>query len=159
MRDRARGYLASGAFTLDRHHAVIPDPYCTCGIYAGSDELVAPLTHPARGVPYVTGFVALRGRVLVTPTGYRAQRALMVGPLTLHPGRPPFAVALARRFGAPLVPSRVVSGPGGYRTLWRPRRPNALDTWLDETTVKLTHRYGVPVLLSSAGTRRNPPRG
>lgn len=159
VRDRARGYLASGTFTLDRHHAVIPDPYCTCGIYAGRDELVVPRTHPARGMPYVTGFVALRGRVLVTPTGYRAQQAHVVGPLTIHPGRPPLGVALARRFGAPLVPSRVVTGPIGYRTLWRPRRADALDTWLDETTVQLNHRYGVPVAVSSAGTRRNPPRG
>jgi hypothetical protein len=106
-----------------------------------------------------TGIIALRGRVLAAPTGNRAQQACVVGPLTLHPGRPPLGAAVAERFGAPLVPSRVVTGPSGYRTLWRTRRAHALDAWLDEAMVQLNDRYGVPVLLSSAGMRRNPPRG
>lgn len=159
LRDRADGYLASGAFTLDRHHRVIPDPFCTCGIYAGHDELATPRPHPVRGVPFVTGFVELSGRVLASPDGFRAQRARVVGPLTITPGRAPMSAALALRLGTALKPNRVVAGPSEYRTLWRMSRSHRLDAWLDQTATQLGDRYHVDVETSSAGTRGNPPRG
>lgn len=159
QRDRAHGYLASGAFTLDRHHEVIPDPYCTCGIYAGRDELALPRPHPVRGVPFVTGFVSLEGRVLATPDGYRAQQASIIGPLTITPGRPPPSVAVAHRFGIDLVANRVITSAAGYRTLWRRRAAAGLGMWLGTMADQLADRYGVPVLASSPGTRPNRPKG
>jgi hypothetical protein len=159
MRDRAGGYLASGAFTVDRHHRVIPDPFCTCGIYAGRDELTVPRPHPVRTVPFATGFVELRGRVLATPDGFRAQQARIVGPLTIAPGRPPVSAAVAMRLGVGLTPNRVVTGPSGYHTLWRSSTSNRLDAWLRDTAAKLSDRYHVNVETSFTGTTRNPPRG
>lgn len=159
MQDRAGGYLASGAFALDRHHPVIPDPHCTCGIYAGHDELTLPRSRPRRGVPFVTGFVLLAGRVLADTEGFRAQQADIVGPLTIQLGRPPPDAALAMVMGLHLEPNRVVVGPGGYHTIWRRRRGPNLADWLHDTAAALGERYGVPIVTSSAGTTPNRPSG
>jgi hypothetical protein len=128
-----------------RHHPIVPHPECTCGIYAGRDELItARIPQPAAAQPFAAGFVELSGRILLGPTGYRAQRATIVGPLTLGFGRRPHLLLGAARTTPP-VGVRIT--PHRYRAVWRTRRGVApLGEWLEETAAALRQRYGVPVV-------------
>ena len=70
--------------TVDRHHRKIPDPDCTCGLYAGRDDLVGPpMRLVPRGIPIATGFVELSGHVLESEQHWRAGHARIVGPLQI----------------------------------------------------------------------------
>ena len=139
------------AFTLppriERHHSTVPEPSCSCGIYANRDETPEPvrLRSPA-GVPVATGFVELSGRIVIESTIYRAQEASIVGPLTLHPGRPPLGAALLHRS---IRPQRVTTAGPSFRVRWagRPTGERWVD-WAENTSRSLSARYGVEVLTS-----------
>lgn len=139
-----------GPVRVDRHHPSIPDPGCTCGIYASTDLLEAPATDllPA-ATPVVTGFVELSGRLLARGTVIRAQHARIIGPLTIGPGRPPLVVRLARKIGWSPRTSRVVAEGRRYRVVWGAGRiGDEYDDWLARTASELSSRYRVPVLAS-----------
>ena len=139
-----------GRARIDRHHRTIPDPSCTCGIYGSTDLLEIPAADllPS-GVPVVTGFVELSGRLLARTTTRRAQHARIVGPLTLGPGRPPPATRLLRRAGFDPQPSRVVSEREGFRVVWGAGRVGtAYAEWLTASSAALAGRYGVDVIMS-----------
>jgi hypothetical protein len=134
---------------VDRHHRVVPDPSCTCGIYAGRDELVRPrIARPPRSRPLVTGFVALAGRVIQERDVYRAQQARIVGPLTLWLGRPPLsAAAVARALGRRPRPQRVVTVRDRFEVVWTASRAGTpVAEWLARTAGELARRYGVDVI-------------
>ncbi len=152
LQDPAIGDHRPGRRRIDRHHRVIPDPHCSCGIYAGLDELTRLRSpRPPRRVPFVTGFVALSGRVLVDGEMLRAQHATIIGPLSLALGRPPFWHSLAPVVTASL-PARVVAYRGTYRTLWTKRDVGeAGPMWLQSQARALSLRYRVAVEV--AGSR------
>jgi hypothetical protein len=60
------------------HESAPPDLECVCGIYAFKG---ASRPAPRHRAPLVSGRVALSGRVVEGPRGYRAARAEIVGPL------------------------------------------------------------------------------
>ena len=132
---------------IERHHSTVPEPSCSCGIYANRDETPEPvrLRSPV-GVPVVTGFVELSGRIVTESTTYRAQRASIVGPLTLHPGRPPLRAALLHRS---IRPQRVATIGADFQVRWadRPTGEEWID-WAMETSRSLAARYQVEVLAS-----------
>lgn len=133
---------------VDRYHRVVPAEHCTCGIYAGRDELVNPrVPKPPRGRPLVTGFVELGGHMIQEPEVYRAQRATIVGPLTIWVGRMPPGVAAAARLGKRARPVRVVTARDEYRVLWtRGKVGTPIGEWLASVTTALTLRYAVQVI-------------
>ena len=129
----------------ERHHPVVPAPDCSCGIYAVRDTTSSRVTwRTPVGVPFVTGFVELTGRILAGRTTYRAGRAAIVGPLTIQPGRPPGAARLLRRS---LEPQRVSVVNGAYRVGWsaRPTR-YPWEDWAVDTVRELRNRYEVEIL-------------
>lgn len=137
---------------VDRHHRVIPDPDCSCGIYAGADELTAsrdPL--PPRSVPFVAGFVSLTGRVLSDGRLLRAQHATIIGPLSLALGRRPRWHRLAPSATSSLA-ARITTDRNSYRTLWTNRRVGEAATpWLERTAQALISRYDTVVEIATAG--------
>jgi hypothetical protein len=137
---------------IDRHHRVIPDPDCSCGIYAGADELSAardPL--PPRSVPFAAGFVSLTGRILSDGRMLRAQHATIIGPLSLALGRRPRWHRLAPGATNSLTP-RITTDRNSYRTLWTKRRVGEAATpWLERTAQALTSRYECVVEIAAAG--------
>lgn len=132
---------------IERHHSTVPEPSCSCGIYANRDETPEPvrLRSPV-GVPVATGFVELSGRIVTESTTYRAQKASIVGPLTLHPGRPPLRAALLHRS---IRPQRVTTVGAGFQVRWagRPTGEKWVD-WAASTSRSLAERYEVEVLAS-----------
>ncbi|HHC08375.1 MAG TPA: hypothetical protein ENK55_06630 [Actinobacteria bacterium] len=134
-----------GPGEMERHHRVVPDPDCTCGIRAA--DPTADLPRPPRGRPFATGFVALTGRVLRHGGLLRAQRASIVGPLTLHLGRPPLALAPFLRTARPPRPLRVAVDAGSLRVRWGWGADRAAD-WLHRAAASLAARYHVEVLAS-----------
>jgi hypothetical protein len=133
---------------VDRYHRVVPAEHCTCGIYAGRDELVNPrVPKPPRGRPLVTGFVELGGHIIQEPQVYRAQRATIVGPLTIWVGRMPLGIAATSRLGKRAHPARVVTACSEYRVLWtRGKAGTPIAEWLASVTTALTRRYAVQVI-------------
>ena len=148
LQERVPGDVRPGTRTVDRHHDVIPAAHCSCGIYAGRDELVSqrhPL--PPSRTPYATGFVKLSGRILIAGDTLRAQHATMIGPITLLSGRRPWwHRALPARLAA--RPPRVLTDRDRFRTVWTEQRVGEVaDRWLQHTAATLVDRYRVGVLL------------
>ena len=148
---RCRDRTIAGAA---RHHPVVPEPACTCGIYAGVDELSSPRPAP-RGVPFATGFVTLTGRVLRDGDVLRAQYATVTGPIVLHPGRPTAAELLVGALW-PDAQRRVVTERDRFRIIRSSARehPRAGD-WLTATCGALTARYEVEVRVSGSRPLRS----
>lgn len=149
QRDRAIDGFGMST-TMDRHHRVVPHPQCTCGIYAGADELVAArVPPPLRGRPFVTGFVELSGRMIRTGDVTRAEHAAIIGPLTISAGRPTWGAEISSRAGGHPRPTRVFTEREEYRVSWAPGRTGTpLPAWLREVASGLAERYGVPVVAS-----------
>jgi hypothetical protein len=81
------------------------------------------------------------------PEVYRAQRATIVGPLTIWVGRMPPGVAAAARLGKRARPVRVVTARDEYRVLWtRGKAGTPIAEWLASVTTALTRRYEVQVI-------------
>lgn len=133
---------------VDRHHVLIPDPDCTCGIYATRTSLDSPPSGLIpRGRPIATGFVELSGHILQTPEVFRAQHATIVGPLHISAGRLPLLSALAQHAGTHPVPRTVATDRSSYAVRWMPGGPGfPYETWRRDAAHQLTHRYGVPVV-------------
>jgi hypothetical protein len=125
---------------------VIPDPHCSCGIYAGLDELTRTRDpKPPRRVPFVTGFVALSGRVLVDRELLRAQHATIIGPLALTVGRRPMWHDFVPHTAATRS-ARVVTDRSAFRILWTRRDVGETgELWLKRTARALTAHYRAPV--------------
>lgn len=131
--------------TTGRYHRVVPDPACTCGVYAVRDPIQgAPRFVRVRSEPVVTGLVRLSGRVLAEPDRFRAQRATIVGPVALALPPPPLPVRLV----APAArPRRVFPDAARYRVSWAGgSRGEPVARWRERTTAALMERYGVPVV-------------
>ncbi len=141
MRDPAPRAWSPFQATVDRHHRVVPDPACTCGIYASRADLVGPPAYAIRSRdPLVMGFVELSGRLLADGDDYRAQRARVVGPLT---------VATPRLWGSRRPWVTVVDGRyRAQRTAGRTGVPYG--EWLRRLRHELAERYTVPVLRAPA---------
>lgn len=141
-RDRAAvsASLPFQALTIDRHHPIVPDPDCSCGIYATVEALETHISPRfTRRLPMAAGFVELSGRVLFDGEVLRAQRATILGPLHLMWSRPTFSR------GRP--PRRVVTLPDRYR--FSSRRfggGEPVQQWASETAAQLSQRYGVEVI-------------
>lgn len=141
------GSPAAGQFSLpprrEPHHPVVPEPSCTCGIYAGRDELVTPrVPTTPRGVPVARGFIQLTGRILAGATTLRASRAEIVGPLTISAGRPPWSPRRGVR-----RPVAVSVEPDRFRVHWSGRRATApYEAWLARISNALADRYSVAVV-------------
>ncbi len=130
----------------DSYHPALPDPSCSCGIYAVRSEAELPpnFRTPA-GVPVVGGFVALSGRVVAGPRTLRGQHATIIGPLTLLPGRPPPIASIFRR---PALPHNVVQTGDGFRVRWSTHGEAAgWMTWARSTARLLEDRYRVEILV------------
>lgn len=141
------GPVAEARCLAERHHPVVPDPRCACGIYGRTDDLSshAPTLMP-RARPIVAGFVELSGRVVRAGDVSRASAARIVGPLLFSPIRPTRRVALARRFGRSVPLGIVAAGDRYAAALAGPgRRVTPLATWKAEASARLRARYGVPV--------------
>jgi len=131
-----------------RHHPSVPDPACTCGIYASADLTETPaigLLPPAQ--PIATGFVRLGGTTMRSGVVIRAQLAEIIGPITLLPGKPPLTTRIldkaGYRPGAPLV---VVEG-NRFRVSWsRARVGSPFAEWRRWARSELSHRYRVDVI-------------
>lgn len=72
-----------GPGMLGRHGGTAPHPACRCGIHALKGDAIEAAALWEPGGPRVGGFVKLTGLVIEGSTGYRAQRAEMLGPLEL----------------------------------------------------------------------------
>lgn len=134
---------------VDRHHAVIPDSACSCGITAIAGEPSGPpwYLHP-RAVPVVSGFVELSGRLIAWDGSYRAQRASITGPLLFEPPRPSrwAALSMGRR------PVRVVHERHCYRIVFTPGgRGIPFEEWTQRCAAGLEDRYGVSVVALGPG--------
>jgi hypothetical protein len=84
-----------------------PHALCGCGLYARHDP---PLGVEARS-PWVTGAVAMRGRVIVHHEGMRAEEAIVVAlaePLEAHPADLRRVRRVAERYRVPLVPYKTL---------------------------------------------------
>ncbi|MDF1597233.1 MAG: hypothetical protein P1T08_14235 [Acidimicrobiia bacterium] len=148
----AAGHLNNN-FTLppriERHHPTVPEPECTCGIYAVRAESLdrIPLSTPV-GVPVATGFVELSGRVVAGGTTLRAQRATIIGPLAISAGRSPIIPHLLRRS---VHPQRVITINPAYQVRWTARPPgHQWLEWMRHTAHALRNRYEVEVLAEQA---------
>lgn len=133
---------------IERHHPVVPDIDCSCGVYAVRDESLERVTlRSPIAVPVVTGFVELSGRIIGGKTIYRSQHATIVGPLTIQPGRPP---AMARLLRRPVHPQRVAVMGNDYLVRWAARPTGRQwNDWVMTTARELGSRYGVEVLVAS----------
>lgn len=134
------------SFRADRHHAVIPDPGCSCGITAIAGEPSGPpwYLHP-RSVPVVSGFVELGGRLIARDGRYRAQRASIIGPLMFERPRrwaPRFTERRPVRVALERHRYRLVLGTG--------RRGVPLDEWIQQSAADLEDRYEVSVVALGA---------
>jgi hypothetical protein len=131
---------------IDRHHPRIPDPHCTCGLYAARQDLQQP---PGRlippGVPIATGFAELSGPMLADATHFRAGHARIVGPLSISGGRAPIADRLLRKLGSARRPHSVKPMRKEYRVHWSSRGGSRFEDWRREVARRLRHRYGVEV--------------
>ncbi len=136
----------------DSYHPALPDPSCSCGIYAVRSEAdLPPSFRTPAGVPVVSGFVALSGRVLTGPRTLRGQHAAIIGPLTLLPGRPPPVASILRR---PVRPQSVVERSDGFRVRWSTHTdPGGWMTWAGATARLLEDRYRVEILVAPFPTR------
>lgn len=148
LRDWDQGTLGIQARQLERHHPVIPDPSCTCGIYALSAEAIdTNRARLPRGRPVVSGFVELSGRLIRRGAQVRARHARVVGPLALSPGRIPLIAHLFHALGSAPRPRRVRAHPFGYRVLWSGKGAGIpFGEWEEQTRVQLEARYGVRVV-------------
>ncbi len=142
--ERDHGSVGGRTRLVDRHHRVVPDPDCTCGIYATVDVDGHPAALVARTRPVATGFVALMGRILRTGNTLRAQRAAVVGPLAVDLGRPPLAAVPLMGTSRPPHPLRVTIEAGSFKVLWG-WGADRTGEWLDETAAALADRYGLEV--------------
>ena len=131
---------------IESHHPIVPELECSCGVYAVREKSVERVTLSSPvGVPLVTGFVELSGRILTGKATYRAQQAAIVGPLTIQPGRPPIAARLLRRS---IHPQRVAILGSAYLVRWSARPPGqAWKDWVTETARELQSRYEVEVIV------------
>lgn len=145
QQDRDDTVAGFATFRVDRHHPAIPEANCTCGIYAHRDELTRPASLWQRQ-PMVSGFVELTGRRIETVDGFRSQHARMIGPLRLRlPGPPPW-LGLASS-GQP-EPRRIVTGPRGFKVLWRRGRAGLpVHVWEEQMRRGIAARYGIPLLM------------
>lgn len=146
--DRDAALPSWTSYRLDRHHAVIPDPGCSCGITATAGEPTGPpwYLHP-RAVPIVSGFVGLSGRLIARNGRYRAQRATIMGPLLFEPPRPTRWAALS---SGP-SPKRVVLEHHRYRIAFTSgRRGVPFEEWIHQTGGALEDRYAVSVVALGA---------
>ncbi len=127
---------------LGRYHRAVPASTCSCGIYASRHELDSSNLprSPARE-PVVEGFVRLSGRIVEDAESIRAERAEIVGPLLVHPGRRP----LWDRKGL-ASPIEVRRAGNGYRVVWSRSRGSDGPSGLERITTQLAARYGVSVL-------------
>ena len=144
QQDAASGLPALGPERTDRYHRVIPDPACTCGIYARKEQLTDP-PRVWRRHPQVSGFVELSGRIIETEDAYRAQRARIVGPLRLTlPGPPAWLEAVA---GRPLAPLRVTTDEQRYRVSYRRGSSGVpVHVWHEQVRRGIAARYGVALV-------------
>ena len=146
VQDPDHGRTGYSRTTMDRHHYRVPDPDCTCGLYATRAALEGPPTALVpRGLPVVTGFVELSGHILEGRSNFRAQHARIIGPVHLSAGRIPLADAAMRGMGVARSPQRVVVDRGEYRIGWKPGRGRDHATWRRETRGLLADRYLVDV--------------
>ncbi len=142
--ERDHGSVGGRTRMVDRHHRVVPDPDCTCGIYATADVDARPAALVVRTRPVASGFVALSGRILRAGTTLRAQRAAIVGPLAIDLGRPPLAAVALMRTPRPPHPLRVTIEAGAFKVLWGWGTDRTGD-WLAATAAALADRYGLEV--------------
>ncbi len=147
VQEPATQELRLGA-TIDRHHRIVPEPWCTCGIYATREQPGLPPRYLIpRRQPLVSGFVQLSGRVLVDRHHYRAQRATIVGPLTLVPPRSSRMASAASWLGVESAFHAVVTEPRRYRfTRAAARRSVPVTQWRELVGAALQRRYGVAVM-------------
>jgi hypothetical protein len=133
---------------LDRHHRVVPDPSCGCGIYASSDLAVTPGGRLLPiGKPIVTGFVDLAGAVVADGSTVRAQQATIVGPLAILPGRPSVPTRMMHQLGIATEPATVIREHDGYRVTWGGATVGTpYAQWLRWAARELSVRYGVDVI-------------
>ncbi len=143
----------SGPFvrTVDRHHRRLPEPSCTCGIYAPLQDLGGPPPHVTpRRVTLAVGFARLSGRLVADTGVLRAQRAEVVGPLAILPARQPWWQA------SQPGPQRVVVGKDRYRVLWKAGLAGVpWDEWHAGIRHEIAARYGVRVVESGMAPARS----
>lgn len=112
------------------HHQAVPDPHCTCGIYAVTDPSRMPPLPRRR--PHYVAFAVLSGRVVLEPARYRAAQAELLGPgrLVLPRSWEQHRTRVSVRHGA----YRGMTGPLAWGT------PAA--RWIDDVRRHLRWRYG-----------------
>jgi hypothetical protein len=96
-----------GSGKKEREHGRVPDPDCTCGLYAATDlDVVAGYVTDHDGLPVAVGLVQGYGRLIPAEYGWRAEKARIaclfsvVEDFTVAHRR---LVNAARRYGVPLV--------------------------------------------------------
>lgn len=125
---------------VGRYHRAVPALGCTCGIYAARNELEPQgLPCPPRGEPVVQGFVQLTGRLIEGSDSIRAERAEIVGPLVVRPGRPPWSRRSAE-------PSAIQTGRDHYRVRWRSKPSGVTSTVFQDLAGELAARYQCAVI-------------
>ena len=147
IQDPNRTATAFARPTMDRHHPKIPDPDCTCGVYARRDALdVPPTSLVPRGIPIAAGFVELSGHVLQDDENSRASHARIVGPLHLLPGRMPLVDSVLQLKGAKRTPTKVAVDKGAYRVGWSHTSGGTpFSKWRREVACQLRDRYDVEI--------------
>lgn len=125
-----------------RYHRAVPALGCTCGIYAMRGDLDSTaLPGPRRGEPVVEGFIRLSGRSIEDPSGVRAERAEVVGPLMVRVGERSLVDRWMSRHA-----SRLVSGGDRYRVVRRRGIQTDLQDLIRPLADGLSQRYGCAVL-------------
>lgn len=134
-----------GAVRLDRMHPSVPSPDCRCGLYATNEPRPGWLQHNyLRHSIVVSGFVRLSGRVVRQGDEYRAEEALVVGPLAICLPAPGRIRRAGKTFGISQQIGRVVEDGGWYAVRYGSRGGGtSLGDWLRDTSAALRKRYGV----------------
>lgn len=147
IQDPNRNAIAFAQLTQDRHHPKIPDPDCTCGLYARRGTLDSPpMGLLPRGIPVATGFVELSGHVLQDDQNSRASHARIVGPLHVQAGRAPLLDSLLQHAGVPREPRTVAVEKRAYRVGWsHTAGETPIAEWRREVVRQLGDRYSVEV--------------
>lgn len=137
-----------GTVRVGRLHRSVPSPDCTCGIYATEEPHTGWLQRRyLRDKVLVSGFVRLSGKLVFDGSVVRAERAEIVGPLTIALPQPHWLRRLGARAGISQTVRRIVRDGTRYAVRYSTGTAGMpLGEWHRQMSEQLRRRYGVAVI-------------